>query len=217
MIRSKVALISSVIILGICMVLFFTFPNKVMFDARTTFMSFPISDNDGYNLFGIIGAILFIVAMILLAKGLEKYRVRTIILVVIVYAILPTSLITIYQETFATGIEAITYDGEGICDFNYVSEDLLDAECNLVLQNNSNEAVTFELEFLDFSYMEDEGRMTSLMNIAGPYSITIEANQEKNIDLKKSLDVSDVSIHFEGATSNGIHIKLIEEETERIL
>ncbi|WP_117170119.1 hypothetical protein [Paraliobacillus sediminis] len=217
MIKSKVALISSVIILGLCMVLFLTFPNNVMFDARTTFMLFPISDNDGYNLLGIIGAILFIVAMILLAIGLEKYRVRTIIVVVILYSILPTVLITIYQETFASGIEAISYDGEGNCDFNYVSKDLLDAECNLVLQNKSNEAVTFELEFLDTFYREDEGRMASLMNIAGPYSITIEANQEKNINLKKSLDVSDVPKHFEGATSYGIHIKLIEEETERIL
>ena len=47
MIRSKVALISSVVILGICMYLYFPFPNNVMLEARSTFMSFPIRNQDG--------------------------------------------------------------------------------------------------------------------------------------------------------------------------
>lgn len=217
MIKSKVAILSSIILLGICMYLYFPFPNNVMFDARTTFMSFPISDNDGYNLLAIIGTVLFIVAIILLAIGLKKYHVRSIIIVAIAYAFLPILLITTYQETFASGINAISYDGNGNCGFEYVSEDLLNGECNLVLHNRSNEAVTFELEFLDSFYSDDEVRMESLMNLTGPNSITIEADQKKNIDLKKSLDLSDVPKHIDGGTSNGIHIKLIDEETERIL
>ena len=48
MIRSKVALISSVVILCICMYLYFPFPNNVMLEARSTFMSFPIRNQDGY-------------------------------------------------------------------------------------------------------------------------------------------------------------------------
>ena len=65
MIRSKVALISSVVILGICMYLYFPFPNNVMLEARSTFMSFPIRNQEGFILLGIIGSILFIIAMIL--------------------------------------------------------------------------------------------------------------------------------------------------------
>ncbi|WP_117160978.1 hypothetical protein [Paraliobacillus sp. X-1268] len=122
-----------------------------------------------------------------------------------------------YQETFASGINAISYDGNGDCGFEYVDEDFLNAECHLVLHNRGNETVTFELEFLDSSIMEAERRMESLMNLSGPYSITVEANQEKNIDLDKLLDVSDVPKHFDGGTSNAINIKLIDEETERIL
>ena len=38
--------------------------------------------------------------------------------------------------------------------------------------------------------------MTSLMNIAGPYHVTIEANQEKSIHLKKLLDVTNVPNHI---------------------
>ena len=153
MIRSKVALISSVVILGICMYLYFPFPNNVMLEARSTFMSFPIRNQDGFILLGIIGSILFIIAMILLVIGMKKYRFRTIIIVVIVYAILPKLLITMYQETFASGITAISYDGNGNCNFENVSEDLLNGECNFVLHNRSGKDVSFELEFLDSFFM----------------------------------------------------------------
>lgn len=216
-IRSKVALISSVITLGICMYLYFPFPNNVMLEARSTFMSFPIRNQDGYILLGIIGSVLFIIAMILLVIGMKKYHFRTIVIVVIVYAILPNPLITMYQETLASGITAISYDGNGKCNFEYVSEDLLNGECNLVLHNRSNEAVSFELEFLDSFFMEDEVRMESLMNLAVPYRITIEANRKKSIHLKELLELSDVPKHIEGGQSFNIHFKLIDGETIRTL
>lgn len=104
MIRSKVVLISSVVILGICMYLYFPFPNNAMLEARSTFMSFPIRNQDGFIPLGIIGSILFIIAMILLFIGMKKYRFRTIVIVAIVYAVLPNMLITMYQETLARGI-----------------------------------------------------------------------------------------------------------------
>lgn len=217
MIRSKIAILGSVIIFGICMYLFFPFPNNVMIEARSTFMSFPIRNHDGYIFLGIVGSILFIIAMALLAMGLKKYQFRTIVIVVVVYSILPTLLITMYQETLASGIKAISYDGNGMCNFEYVSEDSLNGECRLELHNRSNKAVTFELEFLDSFFVEDEVRMESLMNIVGPYSITIEANDIKTIHFKNLLELSDVPNHIEGGTSNGIHVKLLDEETERIL
>jgi hypothetical protein len=55
------------------------------------------------------------------------------------------------------------------------------------------------------------------MNLAGPYSITIEANHKKSIHLKELLDLSDVPKHIDGGTSNGIHVKLIDKKSTRIL
>ncbi len=217
MIKSKVALISSVIILGICMYLFFPFPNNVMLESRSTFMSFPIHNQDGYISLGIIGSVLFIIAMILIVIGLKKYHIRTILIVVIVYAILPNILITMYQETLANGIKAISYDGNGKCNFESVGEDSLNGECDLVLHNRSNEAVSFELEFLDSFITEDEVRMESLMNLAGPFNITIEANRKKSIHLEELLELSDVPKHIEEGTSFNIHFKLIDGETTRTL
>ena len=217
MIRNKVSLISSIVILVICMYLYFPFPYNVMIEANTTFMSFPIRNQDGYILLGILGSILFIIAMVLLVIGMKKYHFRTIVIVAIVYAFLPNLLITMYQETLASGIMAISYDGNGKCNFENVREDLLNGECNLVLHNRSNDAVSFELEFLDSRFMEDEVRMESLMNLASPYRITIDANSKMPIHLKELLNLSDVPKHIESGTSFDIHFKLIDGKTTRIL
>ncbi len=187
-----------------------------MLEANTIFMSFPIRNQDGYILLGIIGSILFIIAMILLVIGMKKYHVRTIVIVIIVYSLLPNFLITMYQETLASGITAISYDSNGECDFEDAGEDLLNGECNLILHNRSNEAVSFELEFLD-SFMEDDVRMGALMNLAGPYRITIESNHKKSIHLKKLLDLSEVPNHINGGTSSNVHIKIIDGDKTRTL
>lgn len=217
MIKNKVGLLSSIIILCICMFLYFPYPSNVTFEARSMFMSFPMSNKDGLVFTGIIGSVLFIIAIVLLWKSLKKYQLRTIVIVAILYTILPHLLITIYQETLASGIMAVSYDHNGNCNFQEVREDLLSGECTLVLNNRSNESVSFELEFLESHYYEDEMRAESLMNLAGPYYITIEANNTKSIHLKELLDVSDVPKHIEGGASTSIHFKIIDDEATRIL
>ena len=147
---------------------------------------------------------------------MKKYQFRAIIIVLIVYALLPNLLITMYQETLASGITAISYDGNGTCNFDSVSEDVLNGECNIVLHNRSNEAVSFELAFLD-SYFMEQVQMESLMNLEGPYSITIEANRKKSIHMKELLELSDVPKHIGGGTSSDIHFKLIDGKTTRTL
>lgn len=216
MVKNKLALIGSFIILCICMYLFFPFPNNVMIEAQFTFMSFPIRDQDGYILLGIMGSVLFIIALILLFIGMKKYHFRAILLVILVYTFLPNLLITAYQETLASGIAAISYDNDGRCNFES-KDQKMNGECNLVLHNRSNEAVSFELEFIDSFFREDEVRMESLMNLAGPYRITIEANQEKSIHINELLDLSDVPNHIDSGESFGVHFKLIDKEKTRIM
>lgn len=217
MINNKAALVCSAVILCICTYLYFPFPNNEMLDAHATFMSFPIRNQDGYMILGIIGSVLFIIAIILLVIGLKKYHFRTIVIVIIGYAFLPSVLITVYQETFASGIMAISYDGNGTCDFENVDKDLLNGQCSLILHNRSNEAVSFELEFLDSFFMDDEVRMESLMNIGGPYRITIEANRKISIQLDELLELSDVPNHIDSGNSMNIHLKIIDEKATRIL
>lgn len=59
-----------------------------------------------------------------------------------------------YQETFASGIMAISYKGDGNCHFDMVGKDLMNGECTLVLHNRSNEAVSFDLQFIDTNFLK---------------------------------------------------------------
>ncbi|KPL60252.1 hypothetical protein [Rossellomorea vietnamensis] len=217
MIRNKKFLIASGVILMICRSLYFPYPNNKMIFERSTFMSFPISDQDGYNMLAIVGSIFFIFAMILLVKGISKYHFRTVILVLIAYSLLPLGLVSVYQETLASGISAISYDGEGTCDFESDSEDELNGECHLQITNHSGDPVTFDIEFLDSYIPYEDHRRTSLMNEGGPYRITVEANTEKMIDFKELLDVSDVPYHVDGGGSTNVHFKISDGERERVL
>ncbi|ODV55983.1 hypothetical protein [Lysinibacillus fusiformis] len=217
MIRNKVALVTSIILLGICMCLFFPFPNYQMVNARSSFMSFPILTDDGYVLLGLLGSALFIFALILLVEGMKKYHLLSIGVVLITFTFLPILLMTIYQETFARGIMAISYTKNGECQFDVVSKHVLQGECHLELQNRSNEAVSFELEFLDDHLTGKGPRIESLMNVAGPYYVTIEPNRNKFIHIKELLDLSDVPNHIQGGGSSFIHIKIIDGEAARIL
>ncbi|MED4887208.1 hypothetical protein [Lysinibacillus fusiformis] len=217
MIKNKVSFVTSIILLGICMCLFFPFPNYQMVNARISFMSFPILTDDGYVLLGLFGSALFILALILLVEGMKKYHLLSIGVVLITFTFLPILLMTIYQETFARGIMAISYTKNGECQFDVVSKHVLHGECHLELQNRNNEAVSFELEFLDDHLTGKGPRIESLMNVAGPYYVTIEPNRNKFIHIKELLDLSDVLNHIQGGGSSFIHIKIIDGEAVRIL
>ncbi|MGM0845687.1 MAG: hypothetical protein ACQEUT_11975 [Bacillota bacterium] len=217
MIKNKLALFSSAVILIFCRFLYFPFPNNNMIDARTTFMSFPITDIDGYNPLAIMRSILFIIAMVLLVKGLNKYRVRTLIITAIVYALMPLPLISVYQETLAEGVAAISYDGQGTCDFEEVSEGKLYGECNLNLHNRSGKPVALEIEFLDSSYMPEGIRMDSLMNEAGPYTVRLQANSKETVEIKELLDLSQVKNRIDGGSSMNVHIKISDGNNVRLL
>lgn len=217
MVKNKLALIGSGIILVICMFLYFPYPNNVMIDLRTSFMSFPIRDVDGYNSLAIIGSILFIIAMILLVKGLEKYHFRAVILTAFAYAVLPLVLIPLYQETFASGIAAISYDGEGTCDFESVSEDLLNGECTLNLHNRSNKTVTLEVIFMESPYLKEDIRMASLMNENVSNLVTLAPNSKESVRIEKMLDLSEVNNGIENGSSTGFPIKITDGNRTRIL
>ena len=180
-------------------------------------MSIPITNQDGYLVLGIIGSILLVIALILLVISLNEYRFRTLIIVVLTYTLLPFILITLYQETFASGINAISYDGKGKCNFSTVSEDLLKGECNLILHNHSNDTLSFELQFLESFHTEFDTRMVSLMNLASPHIITIKANEKKSITISELLDVSNVSNHIDGGSSYRTHLILIDGKIKRTL
>lgn len=217
MIKNKFFIILSFIILGICIFLFFPFPNNHLLNVGMTFMSFPIRDVDGYITRGIIGSVLFVIALVLLVLGLNKYHKRSIFIVCIIYTILPLLLVGAYQRTFATGIYAVSYDGEGYCETIEINENTVDGQCEIKLVNHSNEDVTFTMELLDDNFSSDEQiRLASLLNLAGPLTFTLSAKEEKTIHMKEKIDISDIRENAAVGTSNNVHFKLIDGEKERV-
>lgn len=74
------------------------------------------------------------------------------------------------------------------------------------------------MQFLDsYFHVKNGEQITSLMNLAGPYNMTIEANSKQTIHLKELLDVSEVPIEFDGAASTDVHVKLIQGNESRSL
>ncbi|BCB03983.1 hypothetical protein [Bacillus sp. KH172YL63] len=215
MIKNKRYLILSALLFLICMTLYFPFPDNEMIAADMTFMSFPIHDQNGYHPLAFFGSAMMIVAIVFLVKSLSKYHIRTVLLTLVVYSFLPIMLITFYQETIGTGIHAVSYDGQGTCDFEGVTEVELRGKCELKLENHSGKPVTFDLVFRDTYYPEFHRKITSLMNINGPYTITLEANSEKVIQLNELLNVSNEPEAIANGGSQYIRITLIEGEKSR--
>ncbi|RTR34099.1 hypothetical protein EKG37_06760 [Robertmurraya yapensis] len=180
-------------------------------------MSFPLRNHDGWVPMGIFYSVLFLIALVLIVNGLKKYRIRTLFAVTIIYGLLPLSLITFYQETFANGIMAISYDGSGNCTFESVDENVINGECNITLLNHSNEPVSFELQLVDSVYFEDAVKMESMMNTAGPFQITLPPNQEEIIKLKELLDLKDDPSHITNGSVSMIHIQISDGKRTRVL
>lgn len=216
MIKNRTALISSVVLLAISMALYFPYPNNKLIGAGVVFMSFPVQNADGIVWKGIFGSILFLVGMALLIYGLKKFYVVFAILVLFAYALLPGYLIKGYQQTLASGIGAVSYDNDGKCAFDTLEDTRMTGKCSLTLKNHSKEPVTFELEFIDSIMSTNDARMESLLNIEGPYVITIEGKHEEFIQLDEVIDVADVPNHFYSGSTSVINFKLIEGNKERI-
>lgn len=159
MIENKRAILFSAILLAVCMYLVLPYPDNQLIDATAIFMSFPIKTSHGFQIIGIAGSILFVLALVLLAKGLKKYHVRTIMLVILLFTFSPKYLLAFYQDTLASGINAVTYNGAGTCQFEARSEALLKGTCSIVLKNRSSEPVSFALEFIDSNDLIDGMRM----------------------------------------------------------
>lgn len=157
----------------------------------------------------------------LLLLSITKYRVRIFLFVGISYVCLPIFVTTLYQETFAKGVSAISYDGNGVCSFEHVEanekDDVLNGTCSLILHNRSKDAVTVELSFVDDLVHKEDVRFESLMNDAGPYTFTLEGNTKETIRLNELLDVAGIKNRIDSGTSHNVHIQVSDGKKERIL
>ncbi len=214
MIANKSRFIIGVGLFILLFLVFIPFPNNWTYDATITLMGFPIQTKDGIDFLGIICAILFFLAAFLLYSSLKKYQGRLLILAILLFFLLPNPVITLYQEMFAHGINAISYDNNGSCEINSFQDNELRIECEISLQNRSNKPVSFEIEFLE-SYLASH-LSTSLLNLNGPYVLKLNPYEMRTFHFKETIDVRNVSNHFESGSQSFINFILKDDEKSRI-
>jgi hypothetical protein len=166
------------------------FPHAVPFgETIMTALNFPPQPMNGLQYVGITSLVLFIVSVFFLTRSLEKYHKRAVFLWLLVTIYAPAIVVNLYQETFATGIYAVSYDWDSsTCDFGMIGEFNMDGECELVFENKSEDEVYFTVTFYEKNWYKDEFPVVSLMNDKSPFEVRLPGNETKIVKLRKMIE-----------------------------
>lgn len=199
------------------MVLSFRFPHySPLGETIASLLNIPVRSAGGLQYVEIALMFLLIWSLYLLFKSLEKYGGRTVLFALIVFIVVPQFIIGSYQNIFARGIYAITYDMDtSTCEFDMVDQDTLSGICELTLENHSKKATTFSVAFHD--EYEDEFKMVTLMNENGPYQIEMAGKEHKQVIIETQIDVSEMEYHIENGTASILSITIDAGDKERRL
>lgn len=221
MIRNKRFLLIAAILFVIIFVLNISYPNSYPFGETILLkLHLPTRMFENFHIIGNISVILLLVSLSLFMKSLNKYRIRLIILIIILLSILPSAIVGLYQSTFAKGIYAISYEQQAAnCNFEMVKEQLLQGICALPMKNRSNKKVEFQLEFLDPWQTDDpeDPETITLMNYNGPYTVKLTGKESKVVYIKAEIDVSKMKNYIESGDAQGINIRVTSGEKSRDL
>ncbi len=185
----------------------------------------PVYSNNGlqsgFNFAGLTLTFIFINGITYIFYSLKKYRIRAVGLALIIGIAAPSMGVAAYQNTFASGVHAVSYDMESSeCSFTFGEErGSLQGICTLPFKNNSSDTVSFTVEFLETGNYKEYGfRMNSLLNEDGPFHIELLPKETKVVQLEANIDVSDVDYKYpQGGGSSHVPIKLMDEKKEVVI
>ncbi|MGD6994342.1 hypothetical protein [Sutcliffiella horikoshii] len=213
MLKSKPSLYVSVSLIVIAMIMSFPFRlNSSYGPERTSVLSIPTRTVEGPVYVGMLTVSILLLGLVFLILALKKYKARAVILTVLLFVFGPLKIAEAYQSTFATGLDAISYDKENsTCTYEAKDETTMTARCELYLQNHSKEDVSFKLTF----YEEEWFNGPQYMNNAGPFKVTVPSNNENSIIVKRELKLEKEQ-PFSGSNSH-FNVILEAEGKKRIL
>ena len=208
MVKNKLILYLSFILLFTSMVLNFQFPHKYPYgEAVFTILNIPIRFANGFHTVGITSLFLLILGIYLLMKSVNKHYGRVVFIAILVVIFTPIIIISAYQKTFASGIYAVSHlSEESTCTFEMTGKKTLYGECELSLINHSNDDVQFTVEFYEEYAFKNDFPMISLMNVNAPYAVILRGKEKKRITIKATIDVSDKEIHIDSGEAMGMEI-----------
>ncbi|WP_338324526.1 DUF1328 family protein [Anaerobacillus alkaliphilus] len=172
----------------------------------------------GIHYVGVISLILVIISLFLLSNSLKKYRGRFVLLGFVVMMVGPVFLVSVYQQSVATGIYAVSYDRESSnCQFTMIDDETLVGTCKLPFVNHSRKPVEFSVEFYERHRFEGDPQMLTLMNHEGLHEITLSGRERRIVTLETEIDISTVENHIWSGTANGVNIIIKSEKSRREL
>ncbi|WLR57216.1 hypothetical protein LC048_10330 [Mesobacillus subterraneus] len=219
MLRNKGFLITAIIFFFLSIALNFPFPHEYPLGQEvSSALNFPITTTEGVNYIGITGLILFGISLFFLVKSLEKFHKRMVLFAILLVVFLPTELVSAYQRTFASGINAVEYERKGSsCKFEMKDESTLYANCQLPFKNHSNQTVQFNIEFYEKYRFEDETPLLSLMNQGGPFEVILDKKEREIIIIKTEIDLSKLGVGSMSGEAWGINLKIVDDDKVRKL
>lgn len=218
MINKKLLLFAGILFIS-STALTFPFPDTNLSSRTlTSVLNIPISTMDGVNMIGVFALLLLVVSLFSFAKSLDKYRARSVLAALLLFMFLPSLLVSFYQQTFAIGIYAVSYELDSSqCEFTRVDANTVNGVCEFTFTNHNRKAVEFGVEFYDDYWYEESVQTVSLMNTGAPYTIELKGKEQKRVRLETNIDVSDVENQLDHASSNQVNLKIRADNKERKL
>lgn len=185
MFKNKPALYVSVLLIVTAMIMSFPFKLSTPYGpGRTSILAIPTRTAEGPVYLGMIILSILFLGLVFLVLALKKYRVRAVLIAILLFVFGPLKIAEAYQNSFATGLDAISYDRDrSSCSYAKKNDTTMTAHCELYLQNHSKEDVTFMLTF----YEEEYAIGSHFMNSAGPFEVTVPKKNQNPVILKRKL------------------------------
>ena len=219
MIKSKKMIYLALILFIASLILNFPFPHESPYgETIASVLNIPVQSVNGLQYIGIASLALLIASLYFLTKSVKKYHGRVVLVAIIIAIFAPSMIASSFQKTFASGINAISYERDmSYCQFDMIDAKTLQGECELTFENYSSNDIQFSIEFYEEYFFEDDVQMVSLMNNNAPYVVKLKGNERKMVKIESNIDVSNIENHVEQGNATGINIIIKSGEKMRKL
>ncbi|MBT2692088.1 hypothetical protein J7E32_03655 [Bacillus sp. ISL-55] len=158
-------------------------------------LNIPLKSINGLHYVGITSLTLLIISLYFLGRSLKMYHNRMVLIAILLAFFLPLELVSAYQKTLASGINAVHYDRENShCTFEMKNDTTLSASCDLPFENYNNGPVQFNIKFYEKYLFEGETPLLSLMNEGGPYNVILNGKEREIVTIETEIDLSQLEV-----------------------
>jgi hypothetical protein len=171
----------------------------------------------GLHYVGVLTTILFIVGLYIVAYATKQGRKRYVIpLVFLLVIYTPSTVISLYQYTFASGVYALEQRST-TCDYEQNNRGVMVINCDVLLENYSNHYLEGELLFIEEKYWTDPFSVFSLLNHASPHPFSIAPRSNHWVNVFLEVDVSGIDEAHDAGSASLFSVIVKIGEKKRIL